>query len=139
MRRGNFVDRDSCPSTCFIASCTPAAATSFGAHVTYTMPAGTTISGLGFFVDDPEGKVAAPMATPGFGVSISLNDLLYGFSASAVKIGGLPTTLASVSFLTCDGAPAATAADFTCTITDASDDLGNVVDPSTLSCAVTVP
>jgi hypothetical protein len=55
-----------------------------------------------------------------------------------VKLGGLPTTLASVSFQTCDGAPAATAADFTCTVTDASDDLGNVVDPSTLSCAVTV-
>jgi hypothetical protein len=105
--------------------------------VTYTTPAGTTISGLGFFVGYPEGKITAPVATPGFGVSMNLNDRLYGFSVEAVKVGGLPATLASVSFLTCDGA--ATAADFTCTVTDASDDLGNVVDRSTLSCAVTVP
>jgi hypothetical protein len=139
---GNFVGGkgDFCPAGCFIASCTAVPASSFGIHVTYTHPAGTTISGLGFFVDYPEGKVtAATKGTPPFGVSIDLNDLLYAFSVEALKLGGLPATLTPVTFQTCDGAAAATAGDFTCTVTDASDDLGNVVDPSTLSCAVTVP
>jgi hypothetical protein len=139
---GNFVGGkgDFCPAGCFIASCTAVPASSFGIHVTYSHPAGTTISGLGFFVDYPEGKVtAATKGTPPFGVSIDLNDLLYAFSVEALKLGGLPATLTPVTFQTCNGAAAATAGDFTCTVTDASDDLGNVVDPSTLSCAVTVP
>jgi hypothetical protein len=139
---GNFVGGkgDFCPASCFIASCTAVPASSFGIHVTYTHPAGTTISGLGFFVDYPEGKItAATKGAPPFGVSIDLNDLLYGFSVEALKLGGLPATLTPVTFQTCNGAAAATAGDFTCTVTDASDDLGNVVDPATLSCAVTVP
>jgi cysteine-rich repeat protein len=139
---GNFVSGkgDFCPAGCFIASCTPVPASSFGIHVTYTHPAGTTISGLGIFVDYPEGKVRnAAKGTLPFGVSIDLNDLTYAFSIEALKLGGLPATLAPITFQTCDGAAAATAGDFTCTVTDASDDLGNVVDPSTLSCAITVP
>jgi hypothetical protein len=139
---GNFVGGkgDFCPAGCFVASCTAVPASSFGIHVTYTHPAGTTISGLGFFVDYPEGKItAATKGSPPFGVSIDLNDLLYAFSVEALKLGGLPATLTPVTFQTCDGAAAATAGDFTCSVTDASDDLGNVVDPSTLSCAVTVP
>ena len=78
--------------------------------------------------------------TKPFGVNINLTDLLYGFSFVATKTsGGLPAAVTPVIFQTCVGAGAATAGDFTCTVTDASDDLGNVVDPSTLSCAVTVP
>jgi hypothetical protein len=139
---GNFVGGkgDFCPATCSIASCTPVAASSFGIHVTYTHPPGTTISGLGIFVDYPEGKIRNAMkGTPPFGVSVDLNDLIYAFSIEVLKLGGLPSTLTPITFQTCDGAAAATAGDFTCTVTDASDDLGNVVDPSTLSCAVTVP
>ena len=128
------------PATCFIASCTAVPASSFGIHVTYTHPGGTTISGLGFFVDYPEGKItAATKASPPFGVSVDLNDLVYAFSVEALKLGGLPATLTPVTFQTCNGAAAPTAGDFTCTVTDASDDLGNVVDPTTLSCAVTIP
>jgi len=136
---GNFVDRDSCPAGCFIASCTPLLATSFGAHVTYTKPAGTTLSGLGFFVDYPEGKVTSPTTTAPFGVSNDVNQLGYGFTVEAVKLGGLPSPLLTITFQTCQGASAATAADFKCKVTDASDDLGNVVDPATVTCAVTVP
>jgi hypothetical protein len=106
--------------------------------VTYTYPAGTTISGLGVFIDYPAGKVTAPTnGAPVFGVSLNINDLNYAFSANAVKLGGLPGTFANI-FKSCNGAPAATAGDFTCTVTDASDDQGNVVDKSTLSCAVTL-
>ena len=72
-------------------------------------------------------------------MSVDLNDLVYAFSVEALKLGGLPATLPTVTFQTCNGAPAPTAGDFTCTVTDASDDLGNVVDPATLSCAVTIP
>jgi hypothetical protein len=57
----------------------------------------------------------------------------------AGALEGLPSPLASVVFQACEDAPAATTADFTCTVTDASDDQGNVVDPSTLSFAATVP
>ena len=58
---GNFVAArvTTVPATCFIASCTAVPASSFGTHVTFTHPAGTTISGLGFFVDYPEGKITA--------------------------------------------------------------------------------
>jgi hypothetical protein len=105
--------------------------------VTYTGPAGTKISGLGYFVDYPEGEVTTPIPTSPFGVSSDFNDLVYGFTVEAVKLGGLPSPLLSVSFKTCQGATAPTAGDFTCTVTDVSDDLGNVLDPSTVSCAVT--
>ena len=136
---GNTQNGDGCPANCHVDSCTPVPASSSGAHVTYTNNAGTTISGLGFFVDYPEGKVSAPTATAGFGVSNSFNDLGYGFTDNAVKIGGLPTSLVALTFQTCQGASAAMAADFSCTVTDASDDDGNVVDPSKVTCTVTVP
>jgi cysteine-rich repeat protein len=136
---GNTQNGDGCPANCHVDSCTPVPASSFGAHVTYANNAGTTISGLGFFVDYPEGKVAVPAATAGFGVSNSFNDLGYGFTDNAVKIGGLPTSLLTLTFQTCQGAPAATAGDFSCTVTDASDDDGNVVDSSKVTCTVTVP
>ncbi len=55
---------------------------------------------------------------------------MYGFTDNAVKLGGLPTALLTLTFETCQGAPAATAGDFTCTVTDVSDDNGNVVDSS---------
>ena len=135
---GNTQNGDACPANCHIDSCTPSA-TSFGAHVTFTGPAGTTISGLGFFVDYPEGKVGGLTTTQPFGVSGSVNDLGYGFTANSVKLGGLPSPVLTLNFKTCQGAPAAVAGDFSCTVTDASDDLGNVVDPNTVTCTVTGP
>jgi cysteine-rich repeat protein len=137
---GNTKNGDSCPANCHVDSCTPTA-TSFGAHVTFTSsaPAGTTISGLGFFVDYPEGKVGGLATTQPFGVSGSVNDLGYGFTANSVKLGGLPSPVLTLSFKTCQGAPAAVAGDFSCTVTDASDDNGNTVDPSLVTCTVTVP
>src|SRR5262249_5897315 len=123
---GNTKNGDGCPASCHVDSCT-VTATSFGAHVTFTNNSGTTISGLGYFVDYPEGKVGG-LTTSGVGSSV--NDLGYGFIANSVKIGGLPSPLLTLSFKTCQGAPAAVAGDFSCTVTDASDDLGDVIDPS---------
>src|SRR5262249_24899324 len=127
---GNTVDGVSCPASCHIDSCTPVGVPPgpFGAHVTYTGPAGTTISGLGFFVDYPEGKTTTRShGTLPFGESADFNFLGYGFTVEALKLGGLPSPLFPLLFQTCQGASAATAADFTCKVTDASDDLGNVV------------
>jgi hypothetical protein len=141
---GNFTQGpgDSCPAACFEPACTPVSESAVGIHVTFIPPAGKTISGLSVFVTYPEGKVAAPGNSPQhpvFGVSLDLNDLSYAFTANAVKSGGLPTAFANLVFETCDGASAPTPGDFNCTVTDASDDDGNVVDPSTLTCGVTVP
>jgi cysteine-rich repeat protein len=137
---GNTQNGDSCPANCHVDSCTPTT-TSFGAHVTFTSsaPAGTTISGLGFFVDYPEGKVGSLATTQPFGVNGSVNDLGYGFTANSVKLGGLPSPVLTLSFKTCQGAPAAVAGDFSCTVTDASDDNGFTVDASLVTCTVTVP
>src|SRR5262249_23992405 len=144
---GNFTDGpvhmgqpDTCPLTCFEPACTPVTTQTVSVSVTYTHPAGTTISGIGLFVYYPGGKVTA--ATKGasvFGVSFDLSDVTYAFSANAIRQGALPSPLAHVAFEACSGAPAPTGGDFRCIVTDASDPDGNVVDPSTLTCGVTVP
>src|SRR5262249_48121116 len=142
---GNTMDGDACPKNCHVDSCTPVTPSSFGVHVTFisNAPAGTIIAGLSYFVDYPEGKVGAPTipAVGGvpFGVTNSFNDLGYGFNDNEIKLTGLPSSLLGVTFETCQGAPAATAADFSCMVTGASDDSGNVVDKSLITCAVTVP
>jgi cysteine-rich repeat protein len=136
---GNTRNGDGCPASCHVDTCTPTA-TAFGAHVTWAGgPPSTTIAGLSIFVDYPEGKVGTLSVVNGFQVSGSANNLGYGFNDSLLKLSGLPATPLTLNFKTCQGAPAAVAGDFACVVTDASDDLGNVVDPSTLTCTVTVP
>jgi len=136
---GNAVDGDACPHTCHIDSCAPITGSAFHASVTYAGPAGVTISGLGVFVDYPEGEVGFPTFSNAFGVSNSTTDVTYGFNAEALKLGGLPKPFMHMTFTQCQGAPTPTTADFACTVKDASDDAGNVVDPATVSCAVTIP
>src|SRR5262249_38916436 len=101
------------------------------------------VAGIGIFVDYPEGKVASPPAvTRAFQVSGNTSDLGYGFNGSYIKTSGLPSDpspILTLSFNTCQAAPAAVAADFHCVVTDASDDIGNVLDPATFTCTVTVP
>ena len=135
---GNDVETDGCPTNCRVDPCTPTT-TTVATSVTYTGPAGVKIAGLGIFVDYPEGKVSAPTFSAGFGVGNVTNDLGYGFTAEPIKISGLPNPVMHVTYTTCQGASAATASDFTCTITDVSDDQGNVVPNSQVTCAVTVP
>jgi len=48
-------------------------------------------------------------------------------------------TFMHVTYKTCHGGNPPTPRDFKCTVTDASDDHGNVVDSGAVSCAVTVP
>jgi hypothetical protein len=74
-------------------------------------------------------------------VSIATKDLSWGYSGNAIwgGVGSLPSPFMTATFETCQGAPAAVASDFTCKVTDASDTDGNKVDPTILSCAVTIP
>jgi len=133
---GNTLDGDACPASCHVDSCTPTA-TSFGAHVTWAGgPPSTTVAGLNIFVDYPEGLISSLTFT----CCGSLVDLGYGFNAQSINTSGLPATLLTLGFKTCQGAPSLpVAADFACVVTDASDDIGNPLDPSTFTCSVTVP
>jgi hypothetical protein len=142
---GNFKDGpgtppDFCPMACFEPACIPMTSQTVSVSVTYTHPAGTTIAGISVFVYYPGGKITAPTkGSTVFGVSLDVADLSYAFSANAIDQGALPSPLAHVAFEACSGAQAPASADFRCIVTDASDPDGNVVDASTLSCAVTVP
>jgi hypothetical protein len=138
---GNGGFNDSCPSNCKVLSCTPQSGTSQQTSVTYTGPAGVTIAGISYLVDYPEDKVRIPTFAGKFGVSIATKDLTWGYSGNAIQgqLNALPSPFMTATFETCQGAPAAVAADFTCKVTDASDDLGNTVDPTTVTCTVTIP
>jgi len=136
---GNTADGDACPHNCHIDSCTPIGGSSFTASVTYAGPAGVTIAGLGIFVDYPESKVRNPTFSNAFGVSNTTTDVTYGFNAEPLKTTGLPMPFMHMNFQLCQGAPAPTAADFSCTVNDASDDQGNVVPNDQVSCTVTIP
>lgn len=137
---GNLKDGDGCPHDCVVASCSPVSGAT-NASVNYTPPAGgPTIAGLTVFVDYPEGKVNGLTVSHPIGVSGSPNDVGYGVTDAVVKLSGLPTKIMSLSFANlCQGAPAPSAADFGCTVTDASDTGGNPVDPSTITCSVSIP
>jgi cysteine-rich repeat protein len=140
----NTMDGDNCPSTCFIAGCTPVAGTSRTASVKYTPPAGTTVGGLGLFVDYPEAQVRKPMIHLSSGVSGVVHDRDYGLTEELIDTAGTgfpgdPGALFQMNFQDCQGATPPLATDFTCTVEDASDEIGNVLDPSTISCTVTIP
>jgi len=109
--------------------------------VTYTPPGGQTVGGLGLFVDYPEGAVRLPHTNFASGVSGASHDRDYGITEELIDaVGtGLPTTLLHLDFENCQCATAPTAAAFKCTVVDASDESFNVIDPSTITCTVTIP
>ena len=138
---GDALNVNSCPAGCFINPCTHTTGT-VSATVHYTPPGGVTISGLTVFVDYPEGKVASLTVTHPFGVSGSPNDPGYGVTDAVVKLNAaLNNPFMTLSFgnRCTQNMSAVVAGDFSCTVQDASDNLGNAVDPSTVSCNVTVP
>jgi hypothetical protein len=137
---GNTVEGvpdDFCPADCHVDSCT-ATPNTFTASITFSAP-GKNISGLGVFVDYPEGQVGKPSVAGAFGVSSPFSDLTYGLIVEAIKLGALPTKFATLTFKTCQDAGPPVAADFKCKVNDASDSNGDNVDPSSVTCAVSVP
>ena len=141
---GNTVNGDDCPSSCVIQACT-ATATTLSVSVKFTPPGGSpAVGGLGLFVDYPDGKLTLPATTFSSGVSGTPHDRNYGITEDLIDSNGtgLPTSpnaLLHLVFKTCQGAPAATAGDFTCTVTDAVDESAGNLNPSTMTCTVTIP
>jgi len=141
---GNTVDGDDCPSNCVIQGCLPVQGSSFSVSVKLTPPPGTPVGGAGLFIDYPEGAVRLPATSFASGVSGSSHDRDYGITEELIDANGTglpasPNAALTLTFKTCQGAAVPTAADFTCTVTDASDENANTIDPGTMSCAVTIP
>jgi cysteine-rich repeat protein len=140
---GNTVDGDDCPSNCVIQLCTPTSGT-LTVSVKFTPPPSPPVGGAGLFVDYPEGAVRLPTTSFSSGVSGQSHDRDYGITEEVIDSTGTglpasPNALLHLTFKTCQGAPAPTAADFKCTVNDASDENGVVLNPSTMSCTVTIP
>ena len=121
-----------------VGSCTPTAST-VATSVTFSGPPGVTIAGLGIAVEYPRTKVAPPEFTAANGVGNVTNDEGGRFIAEPIKIGGLPRPFMHAMYKRCEGTTAPATSDFTCTVTDASDNNGNVIDSKSVSCAVTLP
>jgi hypothetical protein len=145
----NGVPPDTCPASCAVAQCTPGTT-----PVTFTVSyAGSNnVGGITVLVDYPEGKVNLPGSggdpnvvasitnLPGGTLPVS-NDLDWGLVQIVTSLGAAlpPGNLFTMNFKTCTGAPAATPADFTCKVTDASDPTGTIDLTSTVTCSVSTP
>ena len=142
---GNTADGDACPSTCVIASCTPAATKR---NLTVTFAGSSDVAGITVYLEYPEGKVSLPAGgsdqqvqarisgTPSNAL-VQANDLDYALSLGVVKTSAFPAgQLFVVQFDDCTGAQPPSDAEFPCTVTDASDRNGGVV--SGVTCAATL-
>jgi hypothetical protein len=111
---------------------------------------GTLVAGVTFEVDHPEKKVGlegegikVPKTTisgaPSDAIA-SANDLGDRVRVVIARPGELPTNkpLLTLHFARCTGAPAVTAADFSCTVVTASDPTANRI-ANGVGCKVTVP
>jgi cysteine-rich repeat protein len=145
---GNTVDGDGCPSTCVIQDCTVDTGTHQGISLQLTAPAGVTVGALTLLLDYPEGKVRMPVTMPPSGVTDGpVNDLNYAMKDPLIDAtfnDGIPANgagpMLQVMLDGCQGQPLpAAATEYTCTILDASDEIGTSIDVSTLGCMITIP
>jgi cysteine-rich repeat protein len=145
----NGTPGDACPANCVIAACTPVLGSSRTFTVTFTPPAGKQVAGLTVFVDYPEGQVTIPGSGNQASVVASIsslprgafgspNDFDWALLEAVASASPFPSNrLFVITFEDCQCATPPEPADFTCTVTDASDQNGNVLDGVT--CAVTSP
>jgi cysteine-rich repeat protein len=142
---GNNNNNDTCPADCTIDPCTPVSANQL-ADVFFQPPAGANVAGLTVLVDYPEGRVQIPgsgsvqssismLPSGAFGSSNDLNHALREVVGAGNAIP--PGRLFRVTFQSCQGAPAATAGNYSCVVIEASDPFTNPV--SGVTCSVTVP
>jgi cysteine-rich repeat protein len=147
---GNTLDGDSCPGkTCNIAACTVDTTRHQGVSLQLTTPGSLTVGALTVYVDYPEGQVRMPVTTdPGTVTDGPLHDLSYAFKDPVLDVtftDGLPANgagpMLQVTFDGCQGTALPVAGDYKCTILDAADELGTIIDPSTpgFFCTVTIP
>jgi len=143
---GNTVDGDSCPHNCVIQSCTPTASTR---TFTVSFSGGTNVAAVQVLLDYPEGQISVPGSgndsnvtgsisnTPPGALLVS-NDLDYALIQSVTSLSALtPGPIFRVTFQDCQGATAPTPADFTCTVTQASDT--SFTDITGVTCSVSAP
>jgi|GEM_PF-1379598 len=142
---GNLVDGDTCPSTCVIESCTPNYSSTRTVRIAFTGP--SALAGAVFFLDYPEGKIILPgssgdaeaFITSLRGGFVAANDFDYGVR---VGIAGYSPTgsgnIMDLEFTNCSGAPAPVVGDFSCTVEQAGDDIGNDIPLSSVTCSVTI-
>jgi hypothetical protein len=138
---------DRCPVGCIIEKCTPSGARK---AVDVNLVSSVPVGAIKVFLDYPEGRVSLPdvgneplvterISNVSAGMTAVANDLDYGLievlGGSAAPIS--TPRLFTVTFDTCAGAPAVTAADFVCSVKSAADTSGNDLDG--VSCSVVVP
>ena len=135
---GNVVNTDNCPSDCIVDPCTPNTGSDDTWTVQFTSP--KPIAAVRVFVDYPESKLSIPGSgdvTLGGDITdildapftvASMNDQDHGLRGTLAEGTGSPTGFSAASgdlftihFETCNGAPAAVAGDFGCTVIDAAD------------------
>jgi cysteine-rich repeat protein len=147
---GNTVNTDTCPSDCIVDACTPNGGTDDPHTVSFTSTKGKPVGALTVFVDYPEGKVSILGSGSAIPVGVidnvlgdpftaaSFNDVDHGLTAALAEgTGGdfgLNGDLFTVHYETCNGAGAATAGDFTCTVLNAADGTGKPL--AGVSCSV---
>jgi cysteine-rich repeat protein len=148
---GNTSNFDNCPSDCVIDACT--ANTGSSQFATVNFAGSAQVAGIVVFVDYPEGKVSIPgsggsppvpsriTGTPS-GTSAVPNDLDHALREVVTESTPFTTIpvgqLFKINFETCQGQPAPTAGEFTCTVISASNTLGADITGS-VTCSVTVP
>jgi cysteine-rich repeat protein len=157
---GNQSDNDGCPANCFIAACTPVAATVRQVTVSFTPPAGVAVAALTLLMNYPEQKVfmppAGPQATIGAANFVPLypsSEVLIrgadlapaGSTGSGHAVRGLvadstavpPGSIFQLKFQDCQGAAAPIPGEFNCRVLDATDPFTNQVNG--VVCSVTLP
>ncbi|MBI3783284.1 MAG: hypothetical protein HY270_07770 [Deltaproteobacteria bacterium] len=144
---GNAVSGDTCPSNCFIHSCSASATTHF-MLISSNAPAGVELGAMAVYVEYPDGTVGIPGSgndaqvqgslTVPFDAFSSINDLEYAVRIALIGNGGamFPGVVAVVQVDQCTGASDPTNDQFRCSVESAADTNGNTV--AGASCSVTV-
>lgn len=139
---GNLENFDNCPSDCVVDFCEPSAVVQPATLVT-TNP---NIAAITILLDYPEGKLSIPgtgvALPPGtivpFAGTAESNDFDHALRYINFDIFNFGvTTIATINFNTCQGAPAATPGEFSCSVQDAGDETLEPVEGVT--CSVTIP
>jgi cysteine-rich repeat protein len=134
---GNTDNADLCPSDCVIDACTPIVGGTLVSAVLSFQSPGVPIAGFKILIDYPEGKLDYASAVPlvsGFLPPQDYGHALLVIRAAASGIDSGPVL--RTRYNACQGAPAATNADFGCEVLEAVDDATNLVDGVT--CTVTL-
>jgi cysteine-rich repeat protein len=145
---GNTVHNDNCPSDCIVDACTPISASVRAVDVNFAPPVGTGVAGIRVLLDYPEGKVSIPgsggsvpngiVTNLPAGASGPPNDLDHALRQLVASTTNMPPgRLFRVNFENCQGAPAPTVGEFSCTVLDATDQDGN--DVAGVTCSAVIP